>query len=101
MKTVRVLYTPGHTDDSICLYDGEEVFTGDTLFVGAIGRFDRDNMKTLYESLYNVILKLPPSTMMYPGHDYGDVPHRTLAEEKRENPYLSPAGFAGFALLFG
>lgn len=100
-KEFKVLYTPGHTDDSICLYDGGNVFTGDTLFVGNIGRFERKDVKDIYESLYDVLLALPPLTMMYPGHDYGEVPCRTLAEEKKLNPYLQPANFKDFASLVG
>jgi hydroxyacylglutathione hydrolase len=100
-KEIRVLYTPGHTDDSICLYDGGDVFTGDTLFVGNIGRFEGKDVKSVYESLYDVLLALPPATMMYPGHDYGQVPCRTLADEKESNPYLQSSGFTDFSSLFG
>lgn len=98
---VKVLYTPGHTEDSICLYDGKEVFTGDTLFVGTIGRIEKAGLRAMYDSLYRVILGLPPSTEMYPGHDYGEVTHRTLAEERTTNPFLIPNDFRTFASLFG
>jgi glyoxylase-like metal-dependent hydrolase (beta-lactamase superfamily II) len=98
---VKILYTPGHTEDSICLYDGKEVFTGDTLFVGTIGKFESAGLKAIYDSLYHVLLGLPPSTVMYPGHDYGEVTHRTLAEEKSTNPFLIARDFRTFASLFG
>lgn len=97
---VRVLHTPGHTEDSICLYDGREVFTGDTLFVGAIGRFDPSQAEQMYRSLYEVILRLPEETEMYPGHDYGEVPHRSLKEEKKANPYLAYADLRSFVSFF-
>ncbi|MDG7010539.1 MAG: MBL fold metallo-hydrolase [Nitrososphaerota archaeon] len=97
---VRVIHTPGHTEDSICLYDGSEVFTGDTLFVGTIGRFDLAKAGEMYRSLYEVILGLPAPTEVYPGHDYGGVPHRTLGEEKGSNPYLGCKDFKGFLSLF-
>ena len=97
---VRVLHTPGHTEDSICLYDGREVFTGDTLFVGTIGRFERERAEAMYTSLHDVILRLPPSTMLYPGHDYGEVPSRTLEEEKQSNPFLMTRDFRSFEALF-
>lgn len=99
-KGIRVLFTPGHTEDSICLYDGKNVFTGDTLFVGTIGRFDRERAEAMYTSLHEVILKLPPSTIMYPGHDYGEVPWRTLGEEKEANPFLTMRDFRSFLSLF-
>ena len=99
-KGVRVLHTPGHTEDSICLYDGREVFTGDTLFVGTIGRFDRERAEAMYTSLYDVILRLPPATVVYPGHDYGEVRSRTLKEEKAANPFLMTRDFRSFLSLF-
>ena len=99
-KRVRVLYTPGHTEDSICLFDGKEVFTGDLLFVGNIGRFETERAQEMYTSLHDVMLKLPPSTVMYPGHDYGEVPWRTLGEEKAANPFLSTRDFRSFLSLF-
>jgi glyoxylase-like metal-dependent hydrolase (beta-lactamase superfamily II) len=99
-RGVRVLHTPGHTEDSICLYDGAEVFTGDTLFVGTIGRFDRARTGAIYRSLHDVILKLPTQTIMYPGHDYGEVPFRSLGEERATNPFLLTRDFRSFASLF-
>jgi hydroxyacylglutathione hydrolase len=97
---VRVLFTPGHTEDSICLYDGKEAFTGDTLFVGTIGSFEKERAEPMYTSLYDVILKLPPSTVLYPGHDYGEVPWRTLGEERESNPFLMASDLRSFLSLF-
>lgn len=85
---VKVLHTPGHTPDSICLFDGGSVFTGDTLFVGTIGRFEKEDRERMFDSIHETILKLPPETMMYPGHDYGEVSRRTLADEAVANPFL-------------
>lgn len=99
-KDVRILHTPGHTEDSICLFDGVDVFTGDTLFVGTIGRFERKRAEAMYSSLHDVILKLPPETMLYPGHDYGDVRSRTLSEERASNPFLMKGDFREFLSLF-
>ena len=99
-RRVRVLHTPGHTEDSICLYDGREVFTGDTLFVGTIGRFDRERAEAMYHSLHDVILGLPPATIVYPGHDYGEVPSRSLGEEADSNPYLLARDLRSFLSLF-
>ena len=95
---VKVIYTPGHTEDSICLYDGENLFTGDTLFIGNCGRTDLPggSMEEMFRSLHDVILKLPPSTIIYPGHDYGDVRFRKLGEEAQSNPILLAKTFADF-----
>jgi glyoxylase-like metal-dependent hydrolase (beta-lactamase superfamily II) len=97
-KEVHVIYTPGHTKDSICLYDGEDLFTGDTLFIGNCGRTDLPggSMEEMFHSLHEVILKLPPSTVVYPGHDYGDVPFRKLGEEALSNPTLSVRDYRDF-----
>jgi glyoxylase-like metal-dependent hydrolase (beta-lactamase superfamily II) len=97
-KEIKVVYTPGHTADSICLYDGENLFTGDTLFIGNCGRTDLPggSSQEMFRSLHEVILKLPPSTMIYPGHDYGDVPFRKLEEEALSNPALSARNYAEF-----
>jgi len=99
-KRARVLHTPGHTEDSICLYDGKEVFTGDTLFVGTIGRFERESAEAMYTSLHDVILRLPPATVIFPGHDYGEVPSRTLVEERATNPFLMTEDLRSFLSLF-
>ncbi len=97
-KEVKVLYTPGHTEDSICLYDRENVFTGDTLFIGNCGRTDLPggSPEKMFRSLHQVILNLPPETMVYPGHDYGEVPSRKLADEARLNPTLSAKSYEQF-----
>jgi glyoxylase-like metal-dependent hydrolase (beta-lactamase superfamily II) len=100
-RTVKVIHTPGHTEDSICLYDGKDLFTGDTLFVGTIGKFERETAKAMYDSLHEVIMKLPDSSVIFPGHDYGDVPSRTLGEEKAANPYLLTRDLRSFLSLFG
>ena len=99
-SVLKVLHTPGHTEDSICLYDGREVFTGDTLFVGTIGRFERERAEAMYSSLHDVILRLPPATILYPGHDYGEVKSRTLREEKETNPFLMTRDLRSFLSLF-
>jgi len=98
-RGVRVIHTPGHTEDSMCLYDGKNLFTGDTLFVGTIGKFARESSKAMYESL-NLILKLPDSTIVFPGHDYGEVQFRVLGEEKLTNPFLLTRDLRSFLSLY-
>ena len=87
---VKVIHTPGHSEGSICLFDGRDLFTGDTLFIGNCGRTDLPggSVRKLYHSLHDTILALPPETLIYPGHDYGDAPFRTLGEERKTNPTL-------------
>jgi glyoxylase-like metal-dependent hydrolase (beta-lactamase superfamily II) len=85
--TARIIHTPGHTEDGICILINGAVFTGDTLFVGECGRTDLPGGSSiaLYESLFGKLLKLGDSTIVYPGHNYGDRPHSTIGEEKRTN----------------
>ena len=97
---VKVLHTPGHTEDSITLYDGKHAFTGDTLFIGTIGKFDATTSEAMYRSLYEVLCSLPDTTVIYPGHDYGDAPFRSLGEEKRSNPYLMARDLRDFLSSF-
>jgi hydroxyacylglutathione hydrolase len=98
---VKVIHTPGHTEDSVCYYDGRHLFTGDTLFIEAWGRTDLPggSAAKLYSSLHDVIMALPSSTVIYPGHDYGEVPFRTLGEEARKNPAMRARTLAEFLRL--
>lgn len=85
--TIKVIHTPGHTPDSICLLTNGKLLTGDTLFVGECGRTDLPggSAEEMYNSLFNKILKLDDNIEVYPGHDYGDKPHSTIGEERRTN----------------
>ncbi|MEQ1881009.1 MAG: MBL fold metallo-hydrolase [Burkholderiales bacterium] len=106
---VKVLHTPGHTLDSICLLVSDKrrteapwfVITGDTLFVGATGRPDlagkeREMAAVLYDSIRNKLLSLSNEVEIFPGHQAGSVcgaglsgkPSSTIGFEKRWNPAL-------------
>jgi hydroxyacylglutathione hydrolase len=107
---IRVLHTPGHSPESVSLLvtdlkrgtDPWFVLTGDTLFVGAVGRPDlpgraRENAAQLYTSLHEKLLTLPADLEIYPGHFSGSLcgaglsgkPSSTIAFERRWNPMLS------------
>jgi len=87
---LRVLHTPGHTDDSVCLVLSDRVFTGDTLLRGATGRTDlpTGNPDALYDSLFGRLLQLDPALQVYPAHDYKSTPVSTLGDERASNPRL-------------
>jgi glyoxylase-like metal-dependent hydrolase (beta-lactamase superfamily II) len=96
---IKVIYTPGHTPDSICLLvDNKKLLTGDTLFVGECGRTDLlgGNSRSMYDSLFNKLLKLNDAVEVYPGHDYGSKPYSTIGEERRSNYTLQPRSLAEF-----
>lgn len=88
---IQVLHTPGHTPGSVCFLVEGNLFTGDTLFVGAAGRTDLTggSLETLIDSIEKKILPLPGETVIWPGHDYGDTPSSTLAREREENIYIT------------
>jgi glyoxylase-like metal-dependent hydrolase (beta-lactamase superfamily II) len=90
-KGLTVLHTPGHSPGGICLHVEDNLFTGDTLFVGAVGRTDLPggSMETLLRSIKDRILSLPDETIIWPGHDYGGSPTSTIALEKGHNPYIT------------
>lgn len=91
--TIQVIYTPGHTQDGICLLiNKEKLLTGDTLFVGECGRTDLPggSPRQLYQSLFGKILKLPDAVEVYPGHDYGATPSSTVGYERQNNYVLKP-----------
>ena len=87
---LRVLDTPGHSPGSMCLLGDGLVFTGDTLFVGAIGRTDLPggSWNVMARSLREKLAVLPDDTKVLPGHNYGPAPTSTIGYEKRHNPYL-------------
>ncbi len=88
-ETLTVIHTPGHTPGGICLYKAPNCFTGDTLFVGGVGRtdFPGGSMHELSKSIKERLLTLPPETVVWPGHGYGGS-HSTIGEETRTNPYF-------------
>ncbi|MGY5141728.1 MAG: hydroxyacylglutathione hydrolase family protein [Nitrosopumilus sp.] len=84
---LKVLHTPGHSKDSICLLGDGKIFSGDTLFVGNCGRIDLPggDPKELFHSLFDVIYKLDDELIMYPGHNYGSTETSTIGKEKLTN----------------
>jgi len=92
-------YTPGHTDDSYCYIMADRVFTGDTLLIRGSGRTDLQNGDPIaaYHSLFDVLLRLPDETLVYPAHDYRGWTASTIGEERAHNPRLQVASAAEYA----
>lgn len=84
---LRVLATPGHTNDSVSFVVDGRVFTGDALLIRGAGRTDFQNGDAgqLYDSLTKVLFALPDETRVYPAHDYRGLTCSTIGEEKRFN----------------
>lgn len=120
---LRVLETPGHTPDSICLLLSgpgsgapSAVFTGDTLFIGDVGRPDlagaagispAEQAGALYDSLHRKLLTLPDAVVVYPGHGAGSMCGRnlsaetvsTIGEQRRMNYALQPMSRESFVAM--
>jgi hydroxyacylglutathione hydrolase len=88
----RVLHTPGHCPDHICILVDGKLLTGDLLFVGECGRTDLpgSSPSDMYESLFHKILPLQDAIEVYPGHDYGGQPSSTIGHERKTNYVLKP-----------
>jgi hydroxyacylglutathione hydrolase len=96
------IYTPGHTDDSVCFYVPKlnALLTGDTLFVGSVGKVSNvDSMKKMYSSI-SAIRKLPPKTIFFPGHNFGKRPVSQISMERKTNNFLKARNFFVFSKLF-
>jgi hydroxyacylglutathione hydrolase len=90
---LRVMHTPGHSKDSMCLLlDDHLIFTGDTLFVGNCGRVDLpgSDAKEMYYSLFDRLAKLDEKLIIYPGHNYGSTSTSTIGHEKKTSYVLQP-----------
>jgi sulfur dioxygenase len=88
---LKAFHTPGHTPDSISLYAGDRVFTGDTLLIRGTGRADfaGGDPAAQYESIVGKLFTLPDATLVYPAHDYRGNTCSTIGDEKRLNPRLA------------
>lgn len=97
--TLKIIHTPGHTPDSICILIGDELITGDTLFVGKVGGTRTRNMaRKEFDSLYR-LLTLDDSVKICPGHDFGASPKSTIGHERETNPFLLRTDFEDFMWL--
>jgi glyoxylase-like metal-dependent hydrolase (beta-lactamase superfamily II) len=99
---VRIIHTPGHTPEGICLLiEGRKLVTGDTLFVGDCGRTDLPggSSKDLFSSIQKKLKTLDASVEVYPGHDYGEKPFSTIGEENKNNPAMNCKSFEEFDTL--
>ncbi|MBN2121010.1 MAG: MBL fold metallo-hydrolase [Candidatus Omnitrophica bacterium] len=84
---MEIIHTPGHTQGGVCIKFGGCLFSGDTLFCRSIGRtdFKGGSHQELIQSIKNKLFILNEDLVVFPGHG----PRTTLAEEKKENPFLT------------
>jgi hydroxyacylglutathione hydrolase len=88
--SLKVIHTPGHSPGGMSLYTKGYVFTGDTLFVEAVGRTDLPggSWPVMHRSITERLCTLPDDTKVLPGHNYGRMPTSTIGYEKMHNPYI-------------
>jgi len=100
---LKVLHTPGHSKDSICLMGDGKLFSGDTLFIGNCGRIDLPggSAKDLYHSLFDVLYSLDDELIMYPGHNYGNSEVSTIGQEKITNMIMQKRTEQQFIEMMG
>ncbi len=100
---LKVLHTPGHSKDSICLIGDGKIFSGDTLFVGNCGRIDLPggSAKELFHSLFDVLYDLDDNLVLYSGHNYGSSPTSTIGKEKLTNLVMQQRSEEEFLDMMG
>ena len=83
---IKFVFTPGHTPGGMCVYVGDSLFSGDTLFARSIGRtdFPGSSFAALKKSIEEKLYTLPADTMVYPGH----MEPTTIGIEKEQNPFV-------------
>ena len=91
--TFDVFHTPGHSPGGVCFKYGDDMIVGDTLFVDGCGRCDlpQSDVNAMYDSIHGVLMKLPDSTVIYPGHNYGPTPTDTIGNQKKTNRFMLAA----------
>ena len=100
---LKIIHTPGHSKDSICLIGDGKIFSGDTLFVGNCGRIDLPggSAHELYHSLFDVLYSLDDNLVLYPGHNYGNAETSTLGQEKITNLVMQKRTQEQFVEMMG
>lgn len=100
---IRFLHTPGHTPGSQCFLLGDRLVAGDTLFVQGCGRVDLPggDPEAMYHTLSGTLAKLPPETVLYPGHHYGPTETSTIGDELASNLYLRIRSLDDWRRLMG
>jgi hydroxyacylglutathione hydrolase len=97
---IKVLHTPGHTSGGCCYIVGDQLFSGDTLFIGQCGRTDLEGGSDadLFLSLQK-LKTLDQNLIVRPGHDYGSKPYAVLKSEIESNSTLQALSLKEFIAL--
>jgi glyoxylase-like metal-dependent hydrolase (beta-lactamase superfamily II)/rhodanese-related sulfurtransferase len=87
-EPIRVIYTPGHTPDSVCYRIGDTLLSGDTLLIGGSGRtdFPGGDAGAQYDAVTQKLFGLPQDTIVLPAHDYRGATRSSIGHERLHNP---------------
>lgn len=96
--SLDILYSPGHTYDTICLLLPDRILSADILHIGQAGRTDLPggSSEEMYDTLFKKILPLSDDLLVYPGHDYNGNINSSLGYEKKNNEFLKPRSKEAF-----
>src|SRR5215218_7184767 len=88
--SMKFVHTPGHAKDLVSVLLPDRILSADALLIGSCGRTDLPNGNAVrqYHTLYYTYRSLPDDLLVYPGHDYNDLEHSTLEEQKKSNPKM-------------
>lgn len=95
---IKLLHTPGHTPGSTCYHIGNDLITGDTMFVFGCGRCDLSggDPEVMFHTLKKIRAELPADTVIHPGHNYAVKTTSTLEEQVEGNPFFHHDTVADF-----
>lgn len=87
---IKALLTPGHTNGCTSYFVEDRVFTGDTLLIRGTGRtdFQEGSARTQFASIQEKLYRLPPETLVFPGHNYEGIMNSSIKEEMNHNPRI-------------
>tara|TARA_B110000444_G_C18691504_1_gene524503 strand:+ start:19 stop:693 length:675 start_codon:yes stop_codon:yes gene_type:complete len=96
--SAKVIHTPGHHYDSLCIIMDNYIFTGDTIFIGRTGRTigNKSNKRDLFKSVYKKILTMNEDTIILPGHHYGKVIFLSIKDNIKISPLLRCSNYKEF-----
>lgn len=98
---VTVLVTPGHTKGSVCYWSGNQLFSGDTVFIEGCGLCDGQggSAEEMYYSIRRLLRLIPPHIKIYPGHSFGETPGQTMCYLQQWNLYLQIEDISDFVAI--
>ena len=96
---IKVIHTPGHCEDGMCLLIEDKLITGDTLYLGKVGGTSTEEEARKEFNSLRSLMKLEDKIEVFPGHDFGVTPSSTIGLERKTNPFIIQPTFEEFLHL--